>query len=84
MAEKYYTLSPTEEKILQDGMNDPNIIAGYFFRPSGADKGFQFDYGFTEEGKWQEAVYLAIQKLIVVIGGVGTGKTLGVGIAAAC
>ena len=84
MAEKYYTLTPTEEKILEEGISNPNVIAGYFFRPAGADQGFQFDYGFTDEGKWQEDVYLAIQKLIVVIGGVGTGKTLGVGMAAAC
>jgi len=84
VADKYYTLTPTEEKILQDNMNNPNALAGYFFRPSGADRGFQFDYGFTEEGKWQEAAYMAIQKLMVIIGGVGTGKTLGVGIAAAC
>jgi len=46
------------------------------------DRGFIFDYNFTEEGKWQQMVHQASQTRIVVIGGFGSGKTQGVAISA--
>lgn len=44
--------------------------------------GFIFDYNFTPAGAWQEDVTMAQQTDICVIGGFGSGKTLGVGMGA--
>jgi hypothetical protein len=76
-------LTPTEVEIVQAAQDDPSIYTDYFFRPAGADKGFIFDENFTEDGKWQVEVHSATQTDITVIGGFGTGKTLGVGMSAA-
>lgn len=84
MSKSIYVLSPSEVEILKKGMTDPDYITGYFFRADGEERGWYFDYKFDKEGAWQKRMHSAIQKLIVVIGGVGTGKTLGVGVSAAC
>lgn len=83
MAKTEYTLSPDEIEILVKGQDDPDYITGYFFRPDGEEDGWQFDKNFTDKGKWQKSMHSAVQSLIMVIGGVGTGKTLGVGMSAA-
>lgn len=77
-----YTLTPSEIEIIKLGKEDPSVITNYFFRSRGREQGFIFDYNFTEGGAWQKQLAQAMQKTICVIGGVGTGKTLGVGLAA--
>lgn len=76
-------LTPSEIEILQQAREDPDIFTGYFFKKGKDDHGFLFDYNFVDEGKWQKRVHTAEQKEITVIGGFGTGKTLGVGMSAA-
>lgn len=77
-----YELSEEEIEILRQGIEDPDILTNYFFRPRGAEKGWLFDENFVEEGKWQKKVHAAAQKRIVVIGGFGSGKTKGVALSA--
>lgn len=79
MAKEVYKITPGELQILREGQNHPSLITDYFFRASGAKQGFIFDYNFTKDGAWQEDVCLAAQTDICVIGGFGSGKTLGVG-----
>jgi len=76
------SLNPAEVEILKAAQSDPNIFTDYFFRPHGETKGWRFDENFDEDGKWQEIVHKAAQTDITVIGGFGTGKTLGIGISA--
>lgn len=75
-------LTPSEIAIMKDSQDDPSLFSDYFFRPTGETQGFRFDHKFTEEGAWQKKVTLAKQKDITVIGGFGTGKTLGIAIGA--
>lgn len=82
MAKGPYTLTPAEVEIIKRGAEDPNIITGYWFARPGREQGFQFDYNFEEPGKWQLKMHTAAQSLVCVIGGVGTGKTLAVGMSA--
>ena len=78
-----YTLSPGELDLLQKGIIEPDYITGYFFKPTDDEEGgFYFDKNFRPGGEWQKKLYYAKQSNIVVIGGIGTGKTLGVGMAA--
>ena len=79
MAKEPYKLTPGELQILREGQNNPSLITDYFFRAPGAEHGFIFDYNFTRDGAWQEDVTMASQTDICVIGGFGSGKTLGVG-----
>lgn len=76
------TLSPSEVEILKLSRDDPNIFTDYFFRPFGESKGWLFDDNFVEEGKWQKSLHHAAQKDITIIGGFGTGKTIGVAMSA--
>lgn len=76
------SLTPAEIEICRMSLEDPNVFTDYFFRPFGMDKGFRFDENFDEEGAWQKAVHSAEQKDITVIGGFGTGKTLGIAMSA--
>ena len=78
-----YRLQPSELEILRLGREDPNVITDYFFRPYGGEAGFRFDENFTEKGKWQKAVHHAKQTDIIIVGGFGTGKTVGAGMSAA-
>ncbi len=79
---KEAVLTPTEIKICEQSLDDPDLFTDYFFRPYGEDHGFKFDANFDEEGKWQKLVHSASQKDITVIGGFGTGKTLGIAMSA--
>jgi hypothetical protein len=81
MAKSVAVLSEKEIELLTTSSSDPSRITNYFFSKKGKP-GWQFDYRFTEEGKWQKEMCLAEQRDIVIIGGVGTGKTVGVGMAA--
>ena len=77
-----YQATEEEAEIILKGQSDPDFITGYFFRPEYADKGWYFDDKFTEDGLWQRDMHFAAQSLIVLIGGIGSGKTLGVGMSA--
>lgn len=82
MQSSVYTLTLAEADIWEQGKQDPNIFLGYFFRRPGQPLGWQLDHNFEEAGKWQMDMCLASQTFIVVIGGVSTGKTVGVGLSA--
>jgi len=82
VTKKIKIITPHEKEILEKGKLDPNYITGYFFKHPSSEIGFQFDANFTPEGAWQKAATMAKQSTSVVIGGVGTGKTLGVGMGA--
>lgn len=75
-------LSPSEVEILKLSRDDPNVFTDYFFRPYGENKGWLFDDNFSEEGKWQKNLHQAAQKDITIVGGFGTGKTIGVAMSA--
>lgn len=75
-------LSPSEVEILQASREEPSIFSDYFFRPPGYEHGWRFDDNFVEEGKWQKKVTMASQKDITIVGGFGTGKTVGIGMGA--
>jgi hypothetical protein len=75
-------LTPSEIEILQQGVDDPNVVTDYFFRQQGSEHGWLFDDNFAPEGAWQRTVHEAEQKDITVIGGFGTGKTLGIAMSA--
>lgn len=77
-----YVMTADEVQILQKGALDPQVISGYFFRKPSQTIGFQFDHNFTEAGKWQVKMLTASEALTVIIGGVGTGKTLAAGVGA--
>lgn len=79
---KIYRATDEEVEILVKGQEDPDYITGYFFRPVGSDKGWYFDDNFTKDGAWQRTIHFAAQSLLVLIGGIGSGKTLGVGMSA--
>jgi hypothetical protein len=73
-----YRLSEAECELLQAGSENPNLLTGYFCRKPGEELGWQFDANFTEDGAWQLNACMASQTLHVIVGGVGTGKTIGV------
>jgi hypothetical protein len=77
-----YQATDEEVEIILKGQNDPDYITGYFFKPDYAEDGWYFDKNFTEDGAWQRTMHSALQSLIVLIGGIGSGKTLGVGMSA--
>jgi hypothetical protein len=79
-----YSLTDSEYEIIKTGLIGPenlDYFCGYWF-----DKGdghyFMFDRDFLPEFKWQKKLVFASQTLIVGVMGIGTGKTLGVGMAA--
>lgn len=82
MSKREYILTPSEIEILHQGMDDPDYITGYWFRTEDRPNGFIFDFNFDPEGAWQKILHHAQQNTIVMIGGVGSGKTLGVGMSA--
>jgi hypothetical protein len=76
-----YTLSDAEVQILKKGQDDVNYAAAYWFKPDFGDP-FLFDNNFEPAGQWQVRVHHAAQPNIIVVGGYGTGKTIGVGMSA--
>lgn len=79
---KEAVLTTTEIEICKRALTDPNLFTDYFFRPFGESKGWLFDDNFDPEGAWQKTLHQASQKDITVIGGFGTGKTMGVAMSA--
>jgi len=79
---RVYELSDLEIDILRDGIDNPDLITEYFFRPEGAPRGWKMDEKFDPEGAWQKIVHHASQKRIMVIGGFGCGKTKGIALSA--
>lgn len=79
---RYAVATPEEIEIINMSKDDPSILTDYFFRLSGSDKGWIFDENFEEAHKWQGDVCMAVQKDIVIIGGFGSGKTMGIAMAA--
>ena len=75
-------ITPREAEILEHGKVNPNYTTGYFCKHPAMDIGFQFDANFLPEGAWQLEATMAKQPTSVIIGGVGTGKTLGIGMGA--
>lgn len=83
-ASSYYTLSDAEVEIIKTGLSSPDnldFFTGYWYDKGGGDS-FRFDYNFSESFRWQKKLVFAKQNLIVGVMGIGSGKTLGVGMAA--
>ena len=77
-------LSSAEIQIIGRGLQGPDELdyfCGYFYN-KGDGYYFQFDRNFEERYKWQKKLVFAKQSLIVGVMGIGSGKTLGVGMAA--
>ena len=80
--EKLYKLSLAEVELMKASESDPNLWARYWLQKEGQDRPFQFDYNFTEEGKWQVDAIMAKQEGVLAICGISAGKTLAVGLGA--
>lgn len=78
-----YSLTDYEIEILREGKENPQVYMDYWFRPFGSVKGWQFDGNFTPAGAWQLEAAIASQSNVIISGGIGSGKTVGVGMAAA-
>jgi len=79
-----YTLNKSQVEIIKRGLTDSSqldFFTGYWF-DKGGGHGFQFDRGFVPEYAWQKKLVFAQQNLICGVMGIGSGKTLGVGMAA--
>lgn len=75
-----YPLTDQEIELAKVSKDDPNIWLKYWFKPYGDEPAFQLDRNMNPG--WQREVCLASQSNIIVSGGVGSGKTVGVGIMA--
>ena len=75
-------LTDQEIEIIKRGRSDPNIVTNYFFRPKGGTKGYLFDENFDPQGAWQKMFAMMKQRDARISGGIGTGKTTCVGMAA--
>ena len=79
-----YTLTNPQLEIIKQGLQGPDHLdyfTGYWFN-KGDGKSFTFDYDFDPAYSWQKKLVFARQTLIVGVMGIGSGKTLGVGMAA--
>ena len=79
-----YALTQAELEIIQQGLSSPDQLdyfCGYWY-DKGDSKSFKFDYNFDPMYAWQKKLVFADQTLIVGVMGIGSGKTLGVGMAA--
>ena len=74
--DKIYHLTAADQVAMQAGANDPNKFFAHFFHREGDERSFQLDYNFTDNGKWQVEFVMASQTFVVVVAGVGTGKSL--------
>lgn len=77
---KIHVLTAEEIEVMNRGKKDPNALFDYFFRREGSVFPFQFDRNFAPGKEWQNQFVMALQTFIVVVGGIGTGKTLAAGI----
>lgn len=78
-----HTLTKAELEIMQAGLKTPedlDYFCGYWYN-KGDDRSFMFDYNFDPQFAWQKKLVFAKQTLIVGVMGIGSGKTLGVGMA---
>lgn len=78
-----YSLTKAELEIIQKGLRSPDDLdyfCGYWYN-KGDQNYFKFDYNFEPEYRWQKKLVFAEQTLIVGVMAVGSGKTLGVGMA---
>lgn len=79
-------ISDAEYRILTEGVMDYDSLdwfCDYWFRKTSGDT-FRFDGTFKDPAmRWQKKIVFAKQPIIVGMQGIGTGKTLGVGMAAA-
>ena len=78
MKNEIYSMTAADMEVLSAAVDSPNLFFEHFFKKKGMDRAFQLDYNFTEKGKWQVGMCMARQTFIVVVGGIGTGKSLGV------
>jgi len=79
-----HSLTKAELKIINQGLQSPedlDYFTGYWY-DKGDDNSFQFDRNFKPEFAWQKKLVFAQQTLLVGVMGIGSGKTLGVGMAA--
>lgn len=83
MNDQVHVMTAAEMEILSAAVSEPNIFFDYWFRKPGQKKGWQLDYNFIEDQKWQEQMCMASQSFIVAIAGISTGKTLGIAMSAA-
>lgn len=78
-----YALTRAELEIMNKGLQSPDDLdyfCGYWY-DKGDNKSFIFDYNFDPHFAWQKKLVFAQQTLIVGVMGIGSGKTLGVGMA---
>lgn len=78
-----HTLTKSEAEIISRSVEDPDVFFDFWFRKKGAEKGWQLDYKFDDDQKWQKSMCMASQSFIVAICGIATGKSLGVVMSAA-
>jgi hypothetical protein len=79
-----YALTKAELDIIDEGLSSPeqlDYFCGYWF-DKGDGNTFLFDNNFVDEWKWQKKIVFAQQTLIVGVMGIGSGKTLGIGMGA--
>lgn len=79
-----YNVTSAELDIIQSGLSSPeqlDYFCGYWYN-KGDDNYFMFDRNFDPEYAWQKKIVFAQQTLIVGVMGIGSGKTLGVGMGA--
>jgi len=74
---KLYRLTEKEAAIIRASASsgDPNLFLRYWTGGEYSER-LQFDEGFHPDGQWQVKATMASQKNIIILGGVGTGKTL--------
>ena len=75
MPRQIHKLSPAESEIIARSQDDARYFTDFYF------DGWLFDDNITPE--WQLKVHHAKQKEITVIGGIGSGKSLAIGMSAA-
>jgi hypothetical protein len=63
-------MTEAELEILARSAEEPNIFFDYWFKKPGLSKGWQLDYNFVDDQKWQETMCMAEQSFIVAICGI--------------
>jgi hypothetical protein len=78
-----FSLTSSHIEIIQKGLSSPDQLdyfCGYWFN-KGDDNYFRFDHNFDPQFAWQKKLVFSDQSLIVGVMGIGSGKTLGAGMA---